>query len=583
MEKLKLTFPSPHPGTHLLVETRIDKFKVWLDGLPSGNMPRFVVEVADAVGNINRTTLPITQRIALLQHLDIVYSSIHKYYRPLMKSGPHKGNLAPTAELSELYRLTREMSFGYKISVYGFIDKKVLFGKNKNLANAINMSLHYLGLVLLENYELYSPIPMHIWSEIHHLYYTAESRNLSEHSNSDKGLDECFNEVEMTYNRINLMALSNPYHLERGDHWEVFTYLDQWTSLAVLSEDPNDFSDKNCFVINLKTDDKPSSMKSMDDQDNPYIRYLLTSRLTLKNAQHINEIEAENKSPKNCFSKNVIARKAKILLENISANWESKQERQTPRYPRINKLEVIWGLPKIHRVISSSDPLHEKTATNTNVEDNIEQYWATVNKSDGGICITRPREKISEIDVGLLVAIRESISDETNEKWKLGVICWITGNKRKGSQVGIQFMKGEIQAVSLQARKGNKIDRSNHLALLLSGEQVHGLLTPTLLTTSGLYIESRPLLLTVGDAEQLIHARLKVDSKGNIDRFFYQADFLKETDKNSADSTKSGDGDDAEETIDLSAMPMSHAEDFESDKDKKPKTTLDDMIVSKNK
>jgi len=116
MDNLELTFPSPHPGTHLLVETRGEAFSVWLEGLPSGNMPRYVIEVADAITNINRTEIPVTNRLELLKLMDIAYEKIHNFYRPLMKSGPHKGKHAPSVELKELYRLTREMSFGYKIA-----------------------------------------------------------------------------------------------------------------------------------------------------------------------------------------------------------------------------------------------------------------------------------------------------------------------------------------------------------------------------------------------------------------------------------------------------------------------------------
>ncbi len=588
MDKLKLTFPSPHPGTHLLVETRPDKFAEWLESLPSGNMPRFVTEVADAVTNLNRTDLPIVQRLSLMQQLDMVYSSIHNYYRPLMKSGPHKGNLAPIKELKELYRLTREMSFAYKISVYAYIDKKVFFGKNKNLANAINMALHYLGLELLEQYELYSPIPMYIWREIHQLYYTAESRHLSELSNPDMGLIHCFNVAETTYIRICLMALSNPYHLKRGDHWEVFTYLNHWTIQTIISEDPDDFSDKNCFVIDLDADDKPTTLKTLEDHENPDLRFLLTAQLTIRLAHHIDEIQIDDKCPKNCFSNNVIARKATHLMENMLASWESKQERQNPRYPRIDKMEVIWGLQNIHQVISSTDPILENNLK-TNVDNIIEQHWTTINKSDGGTCLARPREKINEIDVGLLVAIRESVSGEANSSWLLGSISWITGNKRNGTQVGIQYMKGDLQAVILQARKGNYIDTGSHMALMLSGEQIHGLLTPTLLTTSGLYIESRPMMLRVGEAEQFIHARLKVGSTGSVDRFFYQTDNQQiSTSEQQAESKTENSSDvssEDEEIINLNAMPMAHAEDFEAAarKERDKRVTLDDMIVPKNK
>ena len=583
MNKLKLTFPSPHPGTHLLIETRPEEFSHWLDTLPSGNMARFSTEVANAIANLNKTELPIAKRMPLVELVDKAYEKIHNFYRPLMKGGVHKGKHAPKKELSEVYRLTQEMSFAYKIAVYEYHGKKKLFGKNKQLANAINMALHYLGLILLEHYERYAPIPMHIWREIHQLYYTAEKSQLSELSVPQRSLKNCFEVIETNYIRICLIALSNPYHLKRGDHWEVFGYLSYWTSRTIISEDSNDFSEKNCFVIDLDSENKPQSLKLLKNKDNPKLRFLLTKQLTLKLRHCIEEIESTNKTPANTFSQNIVARKATQLIEDMLSSWEMKQERKVSRYPQISKMELIWGIANIHKVLSSNDPLQVIEQGREDDSKLIEQHWNTMNNGDGGICISHSKEKIQEIDVGLLVAIRKSINNQTPLLWKLGIICWITGNKRNGTQIGIKYIKGAIQAVQLQARKGNKIDTRSQPALLVSGEKIQGLTTPTLLTSTGLYIESRPMLLRIGEEEQFIHARTRVELAGTVDRFFYQLahQHLRSESPEKDNTMTSEDG----EEINLSAMPLSHSEDFDAlaNKAKGITVSLDDVIVSKNK
>jgi len=222
----------------------------------------------------------------------------------------------------------------------------------------------------------------------------------------------------------------------------------------------------------------------------------------------------------------------------------------------------------------------------------IEQHWTTVNSSEGGTCIYQPKEKNPKIDVGLLVVIRKSITDDEVSPWKLGIICWITGNRRNGTQLGIQYLQGDIQAVQLQARKGNKIDTRFQTALLLSGKKVEGLSTPTLLTAPGLYVDSRPMLLRIGEVEQFIHARMKVTSSALVDRFFYQVadQHLRKINKEESSTTKEKNEQEKEkekdtEVIDLSAMPTAHVEDFDADAKiaKDNIVTLDDMIVSKNK
>ncbi len=556
MDTLKLTLPLLNPSNHLLVETRPDKFADWLEELPSGNMKRYVTEVADAISYINRSEMPISQRIRLVQSVDLAYDKIHVFYRPMMILGPYKGKFPPKEEITEVNRLTKEMSFAYKTAVYGYIGKKKLFGKNKDLSNAINMALHYLGLILLEHYELYSPIPMHVWSEVHKLYNFAEQSELSELQVPQKVLKTCFDYVELTYIRICLISLSSPYHLKRGDHWEINNYLSYWTSQSLISEDSDDFSKKYCFIIDLESDDKPISTSKLEDSQNPNLRFILTKNLIKKMNQHIEKIKYTNRNPADCFSKNIVVRKAIQLLENMIANWEMRRERLDSRYPKFSKMEVIWGLNNIHKVLSSYDPLIPETPSNKELEVSslIEVDWNTINISKGGICISQLKEIIWEVDVGTLVAIRHSINDEAPDKWILGIISWIKGNQRNGTQLGIEYINGDIQAVQLQARKGNKIETSFHAALMVSGESIMGLNTPTLLTSTGLYIESRPMVLKVGEDKQCIHARMKVNSSGSFDRFFYQPDTQDnpvKTESDEADHEKT----DNNEIIDLCAVP----------------------------
>ncbi|MCP4120694.1 MAG: hypothetical protein GY751_02950 [Bacteroidetes bacterium] len=204
----------------------------------------------------------------------------------------------------------------------------------------------------------------------------------------------------------------------------------------------------------------------------------------------------------------------------------------------------------------------------------------------GGICISQLKEITQDVDVGMLVAIRQSINDEAPEKWMLGIICWITGNKRSGTQLGIEYIKGDIQAVQLQARKGNNIDKSLHASLMVSGEQVLGLTTPTLLTVTGLYIESRPMVMRIGEEEHYIHARMKVSSSGSVDRFFYQAEPNAPVLEPYNEEDESPDED--TEVIDLNAIPdaprKGELKRASEEKKKANKVvTLDDVIVSKNK
>jgi len=127
---------------------------------------------------------------------------------------------------------------------------------------------------------------------------------------------------------------------------------------------------------------------------------------------------------------------------------------------------------------------------------------------------------------------------------------------------------------------------------MISGDIIDGLTTPTLITKMGLYVESRPMVLQVGEVEQFIHARMKVSSMGTVDRFFYQPDSqessanLKPYEDKKSDNTESEN----EEVIDLTGVaPTPRKGELQEEEERQQKireesvVTLDDIIVSKNK
>ncbi|MFT5521492.1 MAG: hypothetical protein ACI9IA_002093, partial [Enterobacterales bacterium] len=418
-------------------------------------------------------------------------------------------------------------------------------------------------------------------------YHCAEAQCLNELENPSNSLKNAFSIVDMTYLRICLLSLSNPYHLKRGDHWEVFIYLFHWAIHSSISKNIDDFSKKNCFVIDLSGDDKPQWVKELVNKNNPNYRFLLTLQLNLKLIRNIDNIEVSNKTIEKCFSHNVISKKAIELLDNMHSGWECIRERQAPRsrYPKISKMEVIWGLEDIHKVISASEPLEvSKTAAELEkITEVVEHQWATINSSDDGASIAHPSVNIRKIDVGLLVGIRKTISDGTRTTWSLGIICWITGNQKRGTQVGIQYLKGVIQAVQLQPRKGNNVKQKFQQALLLSGEKVSDMTDSTLLTQTNFYIKDRPMLLKTGEEELFIDARLKVDSLGIVDRFFYELANQQLNSDNKKTMAKNSEPDNADvsqdtEVIDLLAMPSTSVEDLDKEYEEHKKKAEQDKI-----
>jgi len=240
-------------------------------------------------------------------------------------------------------------------------------------------------------------------------------------------------------------------------------------------------------------------------------------------------------------------------------------ERYTPRYPIINQLDVVWGLPPIHQVLNWQDPLSPNTDPNARNADrealarmigdqNSSLRWDAVNASDGGICISQHQHSVDNLRIGQLAALREYIDGRPSPRWQLGIVRWLRGDKRKGTSLGLQFIKGDVQAVSVRARKGNRIETTAQAALLVSGEEMHGLSSPTVVAQRGMYLDGRSLVLTIGVESLSVRARMRVEATPLIERFFYQVYVHEEE----APESHHGDGEEVPISLDNVPLPGDH-------------------------
>lgn len=567
MEAMRLTYPAQQQGQHLMVETRPDALKRWLEGLPYGDMKRTVPQVAQAIASLNRTEVSVSQRAELVALFDHTYELISDYYRPKIVLRPRGQQFAGRAETDELCNLTREMSFAHKMIVINTIEKRSFWSKDKPLTRALNLAIHYLSLILLEHYESYSPIPIYIWRELNTLFAYASEHKLEQVEALPDHYKHCLATIQDNYVRACLISLANPYQMDRGEHWEMNKYLSHWTPLAHISADPDDFTKRNCFVVDLAGENKPRyGVNALEDPEDPRLRLLITHELTLKISQQIDELEREKQPPQPGFYPGLNAQETLSLLQRMSSHWDFRVERHSPRYPIINQLDVIWGLAQIHRVLTWQDPLSPMAnpeARNADraalqkllitEEGSQDLRWDAVNASDGGICISQMHHNLDNLRVGQLAALREYIDGRPSQRWALGVVRWLRGDKRKGSTLGLQFIKGDIQAVMIRARKGNRIETTAQAALLLSGEEMHGLASPTVVAQRGLYQDGRQLVLSIGVEALSIRARMRVEATPMVERFFYQTYVHDEIDE-----PKPSDDDDGPISLDNIPLPGDH-------------------------
>lgn len=533
MEVLRLTLPARQQGAHLLVETHPGSSRRWLESLPYGDMRQTLPQVLRALSGLNRSELSAQQRMALMPDYENSVHLIADYYR---RADRRVGHQRPTLhERLELQQLTREMAFAYKLIISEQAEKRSGPPKSsKPLLKALHGALHYLGLMFMGHYENYAPVPAPLWRELYALYSYALRHDLSDFEIEASEIRSALPTIAAEFKRICLLAISDPYHLSRSEHWEIHDYLSQWVHLSELTLGSDTPPSRHHFLIDLTGGKPVCQVPGKLSGDGPRL-WLGTEALVKRVQQHLDSLALHGGGPFNIgFSHGLANREIQQILLGLQRSWDEVPERSTPRYAKINRVDVIWNLAAIHSLFRAIDPLTPgqpelppRASTFERANDIAEaprSGWDALNGSEGGLCLSQHGNstQIHQLEVGQLAALREHIDGKPSSRWALGVLRWLHADQRQ-TMLGIEFIKGDVQVVNVHALEGNKIETRPKPAFLISGQKVQGKTTPTVIAPRGLYRENRPLCLQIGDEQLYIQAKNRVEVTGSFERFFYQA------------------------------------------------------------
>lgn len=591
---LKLTLPKQKIGEHLLVETNMLALASWLKSLPYGNMKVTLPALLKSLSGFNRTDVPLNTRLSAMEMYNNSYQVVADYYRPRSFRLDKRQSKVSLEERALLYQLTQEMAYGYKSLAVAYSEEK---GPNETLARILNLTIYYLSLVLMHHYDTYAPVPKNIWKEIHNILGYSLIFDLIEVNLPEATKTGCLDTIEHTYLRISLVAICNPYHLNIGQHWPLWAYLSYWVKHAELNEDLNDFHSNNTFLVNLKSDDRPLLKERIENNSGTEILLLSTESLIYQIIQQLDELKTSGRPPLPGFGHEINATKARRLLEIMQYHWQNFKKRASPRFQNNSKVCIIASIREIHQELVNDDPLSIKEyrqsdhsfsemekedgqeSSSTDLSDDeldvIKTVWHTLNSSMGGVCLSTG-ENIVLPRVGELIALSEncttteSVKTSPENNWKLGVIRWLQKSRNEGITVGVEYIAGELQPVYIKILG---LDERKEPGILISGEEIHGKTTPTLIYANGSVPADQVVVLVIGDANLAIKPLRKIIETLSFERVFYQTRELSEAFKVAEDELKAAE--DAQKIkeagdmdIELTSLPgFAQVEKVDSDSD----------------
>ncbi|MBL1432989.1 MAG: hypothetical protein COB94_006060 [Gammaproteobacteria bacterium] len=372
MAAIRLRIPKQNPDYIGSVPDTQKALKKWCDNLSLANERDSIVTLQTMVDRMNRVPIKPEIRFQLLMHLHPVVcelTSIAK--KPYLNTRlPLLFKTAQSAE--EQRKLLTAMADGYKIiAAEQLQSSQTLAGHAHLTEHTLYQALRYLSLIILDHYLIYSEQPTIIWGELNQLFALAESKRLHTQpiAITDKHAPATILDV---YQRILLLALTNPYHLMQGEAARLYKHLTVWASYARLLSGPYQPGKIGKFVVDLAAAAPPKYSSHASSPNPPRVaRVIDVSRLL---------DYLENIISQQSLSKATIAERIEQgMFRRVTRIWGARSERLSPRIASDVNAEIVFSLRHSHQLMSHSDEFNpEETEATILRGDSSEEHSSTM-------------------------------------------------------------------------------------------------------------------------------------------------------------------------------------------------------------
>jgi len=485
MTALDLSIPPQRKPDRESFDYRRKAVDAWLNGLPAANLDETGRAIAAALAELNRLQLRPSKRLWLLERidprLDDIIPALRRHYPPRELPLPAKHRFVAELALA----LLREMAIGYDIVIRDALSGPSVV-RGKRLALALFHAIDYYGRLLLELYNLYLPLPTDLWRALHRLYLTAERRRLHNRAIHDRELGRRGRStIAIRYRRLLLLAITDPYRLRPGEALDAYTVLAPWARHCRLL--PRTTAPAGAaYYVNLYSDAGPLSADRVDAKG--HCRALDTAPLQ--------RLVEKALAPRRWWRRTPLALPEDAeLRQRLLRVFVPAPQRRFSRLPLNGQAQVVTGLPAICRQLarelglpladgdrpaprfSSRDvvPAGQKTndvwdliytgeltksdrreevatappsAKPTADQRDLSAEWRLLNISPGGYGLTMDGNRSARVQVGELVALRETAA--MHNGWQIGVVRWLKQTPTEGVQLGVQVLGARPLPITLE-------------------------------------------------------------------------------------------------------------------------------------
>ena len=337
---IKLRIPRQDLQEFDLFPLSVEGAQDWARGLPVTKANQVSQQLHTVLSQLNHIELAPELRFGMLEALRpslmVATSSLSRRFlkQPLVLPDEPR----QMAELTD--DLYSAAGTAYTIVAVHAIQRRDSI-RNTNPARLVCESLHrairFNGASLLQTFQLYRPVALHGWLDLHQLYALAERQQLTGLTVNDEVSGS--GTITAAYLQALLLGCSKPNQLRQADQAAVYRGLQEWcTKLQVQQEKDG----KSLFLINLDSDQPPLYSSLYHQPPGPRTRYIDTEPLIA----YLTELAEEKKPQGVAFDKDTVL--STVLLDHMINALGKMSMRNFTRKRSAKTMWVTIGLSACH-------------------------------------------------------------------------------------------------------------------------------------------------------------------------------------------------------------------------------------------
>lgn len=514
--------------------TSVSKARKWVANLPVTDMGETTRHLFTGVTKLNNNG-SITPQIRvdvteiLLPFMKMALENLDRHF--LSRTFPLPARSQKVFDLKKA--LMMELAGSYQLAALDMLTKSEV--SKKSLLISIGRAIHYMGLVVTNDYSIYIKNKKNIWHDIHRLYLLACEQNV--HNKKIPNDKENLN-IEDLYKLVNLVALVLPNTLRQSEVTRVREFF--LKMLDKVSLIPSGKIKSKYAHIALLNSDEPASLMPVTELDNASANRIfdLTTVLhQLDDFVGLSEADELGKNDKWPMLSNSLGKRLANVLTTI-------QHRKYKRFDREEKASVVIRMVDVIQMIKGNQPssfmedlneeddaqeniydalLAEDTTESPWIEGDDEQEthrditiysWHIENSSSGGYGLKQTANEDTTARVGELIAIKDP--KDTKEMWQIAVTRWMDSFKGEGLRIGLEILSLHSMMVKVTEVKTRKITQKLPLQGILL-PAIEGVRDESHLIFPGyIFHADDELKVTIGSREEHIRITNIDDTVGNF-------------------------------------------------------------------